>query len=103
MLTLSLFLIGFGVFDNCTDIQLGGAQCVAAVPGYTLSTTPTNVASGTDTKARFLPILTIFISIQQDCVKYDTVIRGDTCPIIEARNIITDSLFRALNPEVISF
>ena len=68
MLTLSLFLISCEVFDNCTDIQLGGAYCVAAVPGYTLSTTaqttPTNVASGTDTKARFLPILKTFLSIQ---------------------------------------
>ncbi|KAF7378494.1 hypothetical protein MSAN_00276800 [Mycena sanguinolenta] len=74
----------------CTNIQLGSAYCVAAVPTFSFSTTsssstPTNVASGTDTK---------------DCAKYDTVISGDTCPVIEARNGISDALFRALNPEI---
>ncbi|KAJ6477835.1 hypothetical protein C8R47DRAFT_1139600 [Mycena vitilis] len=74
----------------CTNIQLGSAYCVAAVPTFSLSTTPpsstpTNVASGTDTK---------------DCAKYDTVVSGDTCPVIEARNGVSDSLFRALNPEI---
>ena len=54
VLALALFLISFEVFANCTSIELGGAYCIV-VPGYTLSTTaqttPTNVASGTDTKA----------------------------------------------------
>ncbi|KAJ7198027.1 hypothetical protein GGX14DRAFT_573866 [Mycena pura] len=74
----------------CTNIQLGAAYCVAAVPTFSVSSTPpsstpTNVATGTDTK---------------DCAKYDTVISGDTCPVIEARNSVSDSLFRALNPEI---
>ncbi|KAJ7772315.1 hypothetical protein B0H16DRAFT_167863 [Mycena metata] len=74
----------------CTNIQLGSAYCVGTVPTFSLSSTPpsstpTNVASGTDTK---------------DCAKYDIVISDDTCPVIETRNGISDSLFRALNPEV---
>lgn len=45
------------VFANCTNIQLGGAYCVQAVPTFTITTappssTPSNVAPGTDTKAR---------------------------------------------------
>ncbi|KAJ6534398.1 hypothetical protein B0H19DRAFT_1185942 [Mycena capillaripes] len=87
----SLFLaLNPEISSTCNNIQLGGAYCVAAVPTYTLTApptgpTPTNVAPGTDTK---------------DCAKYDTVISGDTCPIIEARNGVSDSLFRALNPEI---
>ncbi|KDR74914.1 hypothetical protein GALMADRAFT_123583 [Galerina marginata CBS 339.88] len=71
---------------GCTNIQLGGAYCVAAVPGYVIPLgPPSNVVSGTDTK---------------DCAKYDTIISGDSCPSVEARNKISDSLFRILNPEI---
>ncbi|PPQ83437.1 hypothetical protein CVT25_007028 [Psilocybe cyanescens] len=71
---------------GCTNIQLDGAYCVQPVAGYTVGTSPpSNVVSGTDTK---------------DCAKYDTIISGDTCPIVEARNGISDTLFRILNPEI---
>lgn len=72
--------------SGCTNIQLGGAYCVHPVAGYQVSTgPPPNVVSGTDTK---------------DCAKYDTIVSGDSCPAVEARNNISDSLFRILNPQI---
>ncbi|PPR00473.1 hypothetical protein CVT24_004533 [Panaeolus cyanescens] len=72
--------------SGCTNIQLGGAYCVQPVPGYQVAAgPPANVVAGTDTK---------------DCAKYDTIISGDSCPAVEARNNISDTLFRILNPQI---
>ncbi|PPQ83754.1 hypothetical protein CVT26_007528 [Gymnopilus dilepis] len=75
------------VKTDCTNLALGEAYCVKAVGqpgGGTGTQIPPNVVAGTDT---------------QNCTRYDTVVSGDTCPILEARNNVTDALFRALNPE----
>ncbi|KAH7925017.1 hypothetical protein BV22DRAFT_1129366 [Leucogyrophana mollusca] len=47
--------------------------------------TPTNVASGT---------------ITTDCTAYYTVVSGDTCDLVEAKNGITAAQFLAWNPEI---
>ncbi|KAJ7222200.1 hypothetical protein GGX14DRAFT_352573 [Mycena pura] len=70
--------------STCTNLGLGEAYCVRAV-GQISAAVPTNAVVGTD---------------NNDCAKYDTVISGDSCPAIEARNNVSDSLFRALNPEI---
>ncbi|KAF9480695.1 hypothetical protein BDN70DRAFT_877257 [Pholiota conissans] len=76
----------------CSNLLLGDAYCVAmASQGNSTSTTtaipppPTNVADGTNTT---------------NCITYYTVVSGDTCPIVETKNNITDTQFRLWNPEI---
>ncbi|KAF8908651.1 hypothetical protein CPB84DRAFT_1767170 [Gymnopilus junonius] len=84
----AFFALNPEVKSDCTNLGLGEAYCVKAIgqtSGGNGTQVPPNVVSGTDT---------------QNCTRYDTVISGDSCPIFEARNNITDALFRALNPEI---
>lgn len=81
-----------GLNSQGTNLLGGAAYCVLSIHTNTNSTnstgstnTPSNVASGT---------------ITQGCTEYYTVVTGDSCPAIESKFGISDSLFRKMNPEI---
>ncbi|KAJ6591335.1 hypothetical protein B0H10DRAFT_2233374 [Mycena sp. CBHHK59/15] len=77
-----------GINSQCTNLVGGAAYCVLSIfPPDTSTPTgpPSNVAPGT---------------ITAGCVKYYTVVSGDSCGKIETQFNVTDSLLHAMNPEI---
>ncbi|GJJ07067.1 hypothetical protein Clacol_001266 [Clathrus columnatus] len=78
-----------GLNAQCTNLIAGAAYCILSIfsPGNSTSSTapPTNVASGT---------------ITEGCTEYYTVVEGDSCPAIESKFNISDTLFHMMNPEI---
>lgn len=78
-----------GLNAQCTNLIEGAAYCVLSIypPNNSTSSVapPSNVASGT---------------ITEGCTEYYTVVTGDSCPAIESKFNISDSLFRMMNPEI---
>lgn len=72
------------VDENCSNIQVGEAYCVASSTGGSTGP-PSNVATGT---------------ITDGCSQYYTVASGDTCSAIDTTFGITFTQFQTWNPEV---
>lgn len=121
------FTLNPEVKTDCTNLGLGEAYCVKAIGqtggGGSGVTIPANVVSGTDT-AVWLVLFLFLTLVDQSTFRivqnmtlqlgmstgywrfrwypFHLFRSGDTCPIIETRNNVSDQIFRALNPEVSS-
>ncbi|KIJ58950.1 carbohydrate-binding module family 50 protein [Hydnomerulius pinastri MD-312] len=92
------FALNPELYSNCTNLVLGDAYCVEAIPTSTTTSTgtptPTTTTSASPTPTNIEP------GSWTNCTQYYNVQSGDNCNVIEDKYNITFSDLLQWNPEI---